>query len=273
LIDASPVTGIPVSGQIFGFGVGVGVGGGVGGPVGVVAWVATATALELGEPTATGVAPPPQALATSVQMNRTTVAFRASFGVIGAPNRSSARPMEPDRRAAVWVLMRSPALVLVVLVMAACASSASGTPTAASAGPSATGALDCSFTKPANATPPPLPATRADQNEAFTAAGRPLFVHFNESLAVRLPVDGTFLVGPGDDGVKLGWIRLKDGPLTVSAKRLDVPGVVQVDMADNYGNSGLQVTGIRFRAAGCYSVTGSVAGGAPLTFVTRVIAR
>ncbi len=95
LIDASPVTGIPVSGQIFGFGVGVGVGGGVGGPVGVVAWVATATALELGEPTATGVAPPPQALATSVQMNRTTVAFRASFDVISPVNRTSARHAEP----------------------------------------------------------------------------------------------------------------------------------------------------------------------------------
>ncbi len=100
-----------------------------------------------------------------------------------------------------------------------------------------------------------------------------MFVHFNDSLAVRLPMDGTLLVGPGGDRVKLGWLRLKDGPLVVFAQRLDVPGIVRVDMADNYGNSGLQITGIRFPAAGCYSVTGSVAGGAPLTFVGLVAAR
>ena len=92
-------------------------------------------------------------------------------------------------------------------------------------------------------------------------------------LAVRLPQDGTLLIGPGGDGVKLGWIRLKDGPLTVSAQRLDVPGTVRVDMADNYGNSGLQISGIRFLAAGCYSVTGSVGGAAPLSFVARVVTR
>ena len=171
--------------------------------------------------------------------------------------------------------MRFPSvfLVLIGLVIAACGSSASGTPAAPSASSIATGVFDCSFTKPRNATPPPLPATRADQNEAFTTTGVPLFVHFNDSLAVRLPMNGTLLIGPGGDGVKLGWIRLKDGPLAVSAQRLDVPGPVRVDMADNYGNSGLQVTGIRFLAAGCYSVTGSVAGGAPLTFVARVAAR
>ena len=173
--------------------------------------------------------------------------------------------------------MRSLSIVLVVLLMAACGASASGTPTAASSSPTTASAASavsgCPLTKPGNATPPPLSARRPDQNEQFTGAGIPLFVHFNETLAVRLPTDGTFLVGPGDDGVKLGWIRLKDGPLTVSAQRLDVPGTVRVDMADNDGNSGLQVTGIRFHATGCYSVTGSVAGGAPLTFVTRVAVR
>ena len=169
--------------------------------------------------------------------------------------------------------MRYPPVSLVVLLIAACGSSASGAPAAPTASSIATGAADCAFTKPQNATPPPLPATRADQNEAFTATGVPLFVHFNDSLAVRLPMNGTLLIGPGGDGVKLGWIRLKDGPLAVSAQRLDVPGAVRVDIADNYGTSGLQVTGIRFLAAGCYSVTGSVAGGAPLTFVARVAAR
>ena len=54
-------------------------------------------------------------------------------------------------------------------------------------------------------------------------------------------------------------------------QRLDAPGTVEVDLADNYGTSGLQVTGIRFHFTGCYSVTGSVAGAAPLTFVTRVV--
>jgi hypothetical protein len=167
--------------------------------------------------------------------------------------------------------MRSLAVVLLIVVTAACGRAASGTPTAASASPTAALAQDCSFTKPRNATPPPLPAARTDQNETFTRTGVPLFVHFNDTLAVRLPMDGTFLVGPSDDGVKLGWIRLKDGPLAVSAQRLDEPGTVKVDMADNYGNSGLQVTGIRFHHSGCYSVTDSVAGAAPLTFVARVV--
>ena len=131
--------------------------------------------------------------------------------------------------------------------------------------------MDCSFTKPGNVTPPPLPVTRSDQNGAFTRTGVPLFVHFNETLAVRLPMDGTLLVGPSDDGVKLGWIRLTPGALAVSAQRLDAAGTVKVDLADNYGTSGLQVTGIRFHFTGCYSVTGSIAGAAPLTFVTRVV--
>ena len=159
--------------------------------------------------------------------------------------------------------MRPLGFVLLLLITSACAPSASSTPTP----------FDCAFTKPRNVTPPPLPASRDDGNDFFARSGVALFVHFNETLAVRLPDDGTLLVGPGGDGVKLGWIRLKDGPLTVSAKRLDVPGIVRVDMADNYGNSGLQITGIRFPGAGCYSVTGAVAGGAPLTFVTRVAAR
>ncbi len=98
-------------------------------------------------------------------------------------------------------------------------------------------------------------------------------MHFNDTLAVRLPLDGTMLIGAGRDGVKLGWIRIRNGALAVTAKRLDVSEVVEVDMADNYGDSGLQVTGIRFRGPGCYEVTGSVAGGPPLTFVTRVAAR
>src|SRR5437868_5804183 len=259
----------PVSGQSFGFGVGVGVGGAVGTAVAVA--VATATSLGLGEPTATGVPPPPQAPAMAEQTSRRTVAFRASFGVIGPSSLPARGVWNRLRVPVVWVLMRPLAVALVIVVMAACSPSASGTPTALSASPAATGGTDCSFTKPRNATPPPLPVTRTDGNALYARTGVPLFVHFNETLAVRLPQDGTFLVGPGDNGVKLGWIRLKDGPLAVSAQRLDAPGTVEVDLADNYGTSGLQVTGIRFHFTGCYSVTGSVAGAAPLTFVTRVV--
>lgn len=175
--------------------------------------------------------------------------------------------------------MRPLTLLFLVLFIGACGASASGTPSAASATasasavPAVTTIGDCPVTKPGNATPPPLPAGRTDDNAQFARTGIPLFVHFNDSLAVRLPMDGTLLVGPGGDGAKLGWLRLKDGPLVVSAQRLDVPGIVRVDMADNYGNSGLQVTGIRFGGAGCYSVTGSVGTGAPLTFVALVAVR
>lgn len=90
---------------------------------------------------------------------------------------------------------------------------------------------------------------------------------------MRLPLDGRLQTSGSDDGVKLGWIRLKDGPLTAAAKRLDVPEPVRVDVAANYGPSGLQVTGIRFREPGCYEGTAMVAGNAPLTFVARVVRR
>src|SRR5438552_8899246 len=131
--------------------------------------------------------------------------------------------------------MRSLALGLVFSVIVACGSSASGTPTAPSASPIPARGFDCSFTKPRNVSPPVLPVTRADNNGSFVRAGVPLFVHYNETLAVRLPQDGTMLIGPGGDGEKLGWIRLTNGPLAVSAQRLDAPGTVRVDMADNYG--------------------------------------
>lgn len=157
-----------------------------------------------------------------------------------------------------------------VLIIAGCGSPAVLVPAASG---NTVGAFDCNVTKPRAVAPPTLPATRADQNEAFVATGTPLFVHSNDALAVRLPLDGRFQISGGDDGVKLGWIRLKDGALTATAKRLDVPGPVRVDLADNYGLSGLQVTGIRFREPGCYEVTGAVAGNAPLTFVARVVRR
>lgn len=162
--------------------------------------------------------------------------------------------------------MRPFSVLALALSIIACGSGASGAPSASA------GAANCAWTKPGNVTPR-LPVTRADQNESVTRDGVALFAHFNETLAVRLPADGTMLIGPGGDGAKLGWIRIRDGVLAVTAKRLDVPGTVRVDHADNYGNSGLQVTGIRFPGAGCYEVTGSVAGGPPLTFVTRVASR
>ena len=165
-------------------------------------------------------------------------------------------------------------LVCAVLVIG-CGSAASGGPAAPTVvvTASASRGVECSWTKPRNAAPPPLPDTRDDGNALFVTRGTALFVHWNETLALRLPADGTLLVGPGGDGVKLGWIRLKAGALAVTAKRLDLPGPVRVDLADNYGNSGLQITGIRFPGAGCYEVTGSVAGGPPLTFVTRIAQR
>ena len=160
--------------------------------------------------------------------------------------------------------MRIPSLLFVVL-LTACGATARGAPSATA---SATGAFDCAGTKPPNPAPPSLAVGRPDQNEAFTTG--PLFVHRNDSLAVRLPVDGRMFIDAGRDGVKLGWVRLKTGALSSTSRRLDQPGTVEVDLADNYGESGLQVTGIRFRAPGCYEVTARVANGPPLTFITRV---
>ena len=80
-------------------------------------------------------------------------------------------------------------LVLAVFVIA-CGSGASGAPAA----------FDCSWTKPRNVTPPPLPVTLSDQNESVTRNGTPLLVHFNETLAVRLPMDGTTA-----SAIRRGW--------------------------------------------------------------------
>ena len=78
-ICASAAAGRPVSGQTLGFGVGVGVGG----AVGLGGWVGVAVAVAVGEPTATGVAPPPpHEAATTAQTKRTTNARRATITVV-----------------------------------------------------------------------------------------------------------------------------------------------------------------------------------------------
>src|SRR5258708_4777560 len=91
-IWASAAAGRPVSGQTFGFGVGVGVGG----TVGDAARACTTTGVALGEPPATGVAPPAHEPATTAQMNRTTIVCRATITVDNRIGKRREPPVERD---------------------------------------------------------------------------------------------------------------------------------------------------------------------------------
>jgi hypothetical protein len=163
--------------------------------------------------------------------------------------------------------MRSLAPLLVVLILATCGPSASGTPTASSSG-----AFDCSWTKPnaASTALGPIPKGAIPALSSYTANGE--FEFRNASLGVLLPNDGRLKVDTthSDGGAKLGWFRFVTGELTVTALRLDGPASFRADVASGYGSSGLQISGLRFSTPGCWEVRGRVGGGDPLTFVVRV---
>jgi hypothetical protein len=71
--------------------------------------------------------------------------------------------------------------------------------------------------------------------------------------------------------MKFGWWRALPGPkLTIEGRRLDAEAPpLRASIPDGYGAQ-FQATGIIFPTPGCWEVTGR-AGGASLTFVTRVV--
>jgi len=166
-----------------------------------------------------------------------------------------------------------------IVLLSACASPTAST-LASTATPSSslTGGL-CPTTAPATVplTPPPPAATGPNAGLVFRADDRTTFLYGNDALVVALPVDGT--LHPNDpnvglsSGVKFGWDRLAHGNLTISTRRLDAAtSPVAAEVPGGYGNIGLQVSGLRFPAPGCWEVSGTVAG-TTLTFVVNVAAR
>jgi len=77
----------------------------------------------------------------------------------------------------------------------------------------------------------------------------------------------------GSLGMKFPFWRGEDvrGPLTITGRRLDAQAPhLRADVPEGYGQTGFQASGLIFPTAGCWQVTAR-AGGAELTFVTRVV--
>jgi hypothetical protein len=166
--------------------------------------------------------------------------------------------------------MRSLAPLLVVLVMATCGPSASGTPrTTSPAG------APCPVTTPPPAalTPPPTAGTGPNPSLQFRS-GPNAFLYGNDALIVLLPNDGILR---GSDparglsgGVKFAWWRIARGDLFIATRRLDATTAPQAaDVPSGYGDVGFQVSGLNFPETGCWQVSGTV-GGKTLTFVVNV---
>ena len=159
--------------------------------------------------------------------------------------------------------MRILGVLLLLAVIVAC-----GAPTGGA--PAASGASDCAWTKPVSSGEP-VPSGALPPLTAYTTGGE--FSYRNASLGVLLPRDGTLRVDTShsDGGAKFGWFRFRTGALTVTALRLDGPAQFRADVADGYGVSGLQITGLRFGAPGCWEVRGALATGDALDFIVRVV--
>lgn len=112
--------------------------------------------------------------------------------------------------------------------------------------------------------------------------------HGNGELFVGIPGGGLFPYGPREDhysGVMLlrgflegdgsvvgrdAWWREVPGALEVEGRRLDAEAPpLEATVPDGYGETGLQMVGLRFPTPGCWEITGRV-GDASLTYVTLV---
>ena len=68
-------------------------------------------------------------------------------------------------------------------------------------------------------------------------------------------------------------INLAHGDLAIVTRRLDATTApLPADVPGGYGDTGFQVSGLNFPAAGCWEVSGRV-GGNTLTFVVNVAER
>lgn len=94
---------------------------------------------------------------------------------------------------------------------------------------------------------------------------------WSDGPVVIVPDDGRIAADGTIHGMKWHWYRYVPGELTVEGRRLDAPSAPLVV----HGGSGLSDRGflaksLTFPSAGCWEITGRVAGH-ELTFVTLVI--
>jgi hypothetical protein len=100
-----------------------------------------------------------------------------------------------------------------------------------------------------------VPVTRADFHNWYG----------NDALWVGLYTEGA------RQSEKFWWVRLGWGKLTITGRRLDAQASPAVgDVPEGYGETGFQASGIDFPAAGCWEVTGTLAG-KELQFVVMVL--
>lgn len=133
----------------------------------------------------------------------------------------------------------------------------------------------CSVTLPTPTplTPPPTAKTGPNPDLVFSA-GPGSFLYGNDDLIVMLPNDG--ILHPSDTsrglvgGVKFPWWRIAHGTLVIATQRLDAVSVpLSADVPSGYGDTGFQVSGLRFPSPGCWQVSGTI-DGKTLAFVVNV---
>lgn len=175
------------------------------------------------------------------------------------------------------------ALLLVVVLAAACAPGGQGRPSTPPAGtyvptqtPSA-GSIPEGIARGCPvAVPGPWDPPAGVSPDALFGAGNS---YGNGKLWVGGLGDGGVIVATsqevekdGSVGWKFGWWRQPSGVLTITGRRLGDGSTapLRVFVPRGYGRSGFQASGVYFPTEGCWEVTGEV-GATTLTFVTFVI--
>jgi hypothetical protein len=96
------------------------------------------------------------------------------------------------------------------------------------------------------------------------------FWYGNDALWVELPPESEVVKAPGEElSEKFPWVRVIRGYLSIDGRRLDVPARPAEGQAlRGYGSIGFQASGIAFPTAGCWEITGKIAG-RELTFIVE----
>ncbi|MFC4585443.1 hypothetical protein [Sphaerisporangium corydalis] len=91
-----------------------------------------------------------------------------------------------------------------------------------------------------------------------------------DDLWVSLPVAQYEITPDGRGyGLKIGWWRLAEGRLKLSATRIGERGTAVTEVPSGYAPTGLQPTGVTFPKPGCWRVTGTL-NDTKVGFVLRV---
>lgn len=206
--------------------------------------------------------------------------------IVAAGRRSRSdgeRSLGGNRTSSYGVLAAMRALLLTAVVLISACATVGTSGSREGSGQAATGPVTSIITGPCPVTtpppvaltPPPPAGTGPNPNLVFTA-GRAGFLYGNDALITFLPDDGT--IHPSDPsrglpgGVKLAWWRIAHGDLVIATRRLDAVTAPQsADVPGGYGDTGFQVSSLKFPSPGCWQVTGTI-NGKTLTFVVNVVA-